>query len=204
MSSRPLLLEGVMKLSALAGIAWFAVQVWQTYLRTGDAVLLLLLAGEILTLSLVLLAKPTATRSFAPASLAVIAALSFYFVWVNLEPGTALVPPAVSAAVMGMGIVWQMYAKLWLGRCFGILPACRGIVVGGPYRLVRHPIYLGYFLTHAGFLLGHFSAFNLAAFAVYYALKLCRIHYEERLLSAHPRYRRYQAEVKYRLIPFII
>lgn len=199
----PLLIEIATKSAALIGIAWFAAQVWQTYLRTGEALLLLLLAGETLTFALALLAKPTATRSFAPAVLAVIAALSFYFVVVRLEPGVPLLPAAAAAALMGAGIVWQMYAKLWLGRCFGILPACRGIVTGDPYRLVRHPIYLGYFLTHAGFLLGHFSLFNLAAFAAFYALKLCRIHYEERLLAAHPHYRRYQAAVKYRLIPFV-
>lgn len=119
-----------------------------------------MLAGGILTLSLILLAKPTATRSFVPASLAVMTALSFCFVGVHLEPGTALVPSAVSSAVMGMGIVWQMYAKLRLGRCFSILPACRSIVVG------------------------RFSAFHPAACAVYYAVKLCRIHDEEHLLSA--------------------
>ena len=31
------------------------------------------------------------------------------------------------------------------------MPANRGVVSTGLYRLVRHPIYLGYLITHAGF-----------------------------------------------------
>jgi protein-S-isoprenylcysteine O-methyltransferase Ste14 len=44
-----------------------------------------------------------------------------------------------------------------LGRSFGLLPAQRGLVVVGPYRFVRHPIYFGYLIGHIGFLLVNFS-----------------------------------------------
>ena len=39
--------------------------------------------------------------------------------------------------------------KLSLGRSFGLMPANRGVVSTGMYRLVRHPIYLGYLVTLA-------------------------------------------------------
>ncbi len=115
-----------------------------------------------------------------------------------------MLPAPATVVIICAGLLWQMYAKCCLGRHFGILPAHRGIVRHGAYRLVRHPIYLGYFISHAGFLLGHFSAFNLAVLAAFYLLKLCRIHCEERLLRQDSRYRDYCTQVKYRLIPFLI
>ena len=35
---------------------------------------------------------------------------------------------------------------------------------GGVYRVVRHPIYVGYLLTHAAFLLSHPTIWNVVVF----------------------------------------
>ena len=40
--------------------------------------------------------------------------------------------------------------KISLGRSFGLIPANRGIVSTGLYRLARDSIYLGYLITHVG------------------------------------------------------
>jgi protein-S-isoprenylcysteine O-methyltransferase Ste14 len=41
------------------------------------------------------------------------------------------------------------------------MPANRGVVSSGLYRLVRHPIYMGYLITHAGFLLANPTVWNI-------------------------------------------
>ena len=48
-----------------------------------------------------------------------------------------------------------MLGKITLGRSFGVVPANRGVVVGGPYNFVRHPIYTGYLITHVAFLVAN-------------------------------------------------
>jgi protein-S-isoprenylcysteine O-methyltransferase Ste14 len=99
--------------------------------------------------------------------------------------------------------VFEIYAKVFLGRSFGIVAADRGIVVMGPYRIVRHPIYLGYFVTHIGFLLANWSARNIALYISIYFFKISRILAEERILREDESYRADCQRVRYRVIPFI-
>jgi protein-S-isoprenylcysteine O-methyltransferase Ste14 len=99
------------------------------------------------------------------------------------------------------GMVIQVHAKLTLGRSFGCVPAHRGLQLSGPYRFVRHPMYAGYLVSHAAFLLMNPSLRNTAVYGGCYALQIPRILSEERLLARDPAYREYQRAVPYRLIP---
>ena len=70
--------------------------------------------------------------------------------------------------------------------------------------MVRHPIYLGYFLNHVGFLLTLWSPFNLALYIVLHTLQFLRIFEEEKVLRTDPEYNEYAETVRYRLIPFVV
>ena len=85
---------------------------------------------------------------------------------------SAIAPEFIGVALQLAGTVFEIYAKVFLGRSFGIVAADRGIVVGGPYRIVRHPIYLGYFVTHVGFLLTNWSPRNVALYIVMYFFQI--------------------------------
>lgn len=90
--------------------------------------------------------------------------------------------------------LWLLTAVLTLGKCFGVLPEVRGLVTRGPYRLVRHPVYLGEMGVFAGFLLGAPSAWNLAAVLVFCAAQATRMRLEERALALEfPEYAQYAA-----------
>lgn len=82
-----------------------------------------------------------------------------------------------------------------LGRHMGIFPEVRGLVTHGPYRYLRHPIYVAYLLGGLGGLLTTFSAEALLIFLTYYALVAFRAALEERALEEvfGERYRRYRA-----------
>jgi protein-S-isoprenylcysteine O-methyltransferase Ste14 len=109
--------------------------------------------------------------------------------------------PRVGAAVMLIGFILQVGAKLNLRRRFGIVPADRGLQTLGLYAVVRHPMYLGYMITHIGFLLAAPAAWNATVYAIAWPLFIGRIFLEERFLSANPDYRAYCANVRYRLVP---
>jgi protein-S-isoprenylcysteine O-methyltransferase Ste14 len=109
--------------------------------------------------------------------------------------------PWPSTLLFCAGVLVSGSALLTLGRSFAVLPGLRGIVVGGPYRLVRHPAYLGELamVSAAALARGDLSALFLALLAV--ALVVVRIGAEESLLSTDAAYRAYAVRVRSRLLP---
>jgi protein-S-isoprenylcysteine O-methyltransferase Ste14 len=88
-----------------------------------------------------------------------------------------------------------------LGRSFGLVPANRGIVSSGLYRVVRHPIYLGYLVTHCGFVIANPLNWNLAVLIVADAALMFRAVLEERTLSKDSEYRAYMQRTRWRIVP---
>ena len=97
--------------------------------------------------------------------------------------------------------LWQLVAVLALGRCFGILPEARGLVTRGPYRLVRHPVYLGELGACAGLLLGAPTTWNVVCATGFGLFQAIRMRLEEQALAAQfPEYATYAASTP-RLLP---
>ena len=88
-------------------------------------------------------------------------------------------------------------------RSFGLVAANRGIVTGGMYRFVRHPLYHSYFLGLTGFLINHFSFYNVFLLSVQLMCQLRRIKDEEGLLRKDPAYQNYMTKTPWRLLPLI-
>lgn len=107
----------------------------------------------------------------------------------------------LGAFLLLSGTLFQISAKVCLGRSFGIIPAHRGLTFAGPYRIVRHPIYAGYLLCHLGFLVINPIPWNLIIYLACYGVQIPRLLIEEKLLSVDPSYQRYRQAVRYRLIP---
>ena len=112
-------------------------------------------------------------------------------------PGLVIVGELIAVG----GCAWMLVAALALGRCFGVLPEARGLVTHGPYRLVRHPLYLGEFAAVSGLLVASPSPRNLAAGALFGAAQLMRMGFEERALTREfPEYADYAARTP-RVVP---
>jgi protein-S-isoprenylcysteine O-methyltransferase Ste14 len=108
----------------------------------------------------------------------------------------------VGDSMTALWAAWTLISVLALGRCFGVLPEARGLVQRGPYRIVRHPVYLGEFGMCAGFLIAAPTALNLACGAAFAAAQAIRMRLEEdALLDEFPEYAEYAATTP-RLIPY--
>jgi len=109
--------------------------------------------------------------------------------------------PSLAAGAMVAGIIVQVSAKFSLRRSFGIAAANRGVKVGGPYLLVRHPMYLGYAITWIGFVLVNPLGMNFALVGFAGTMQIARVIVEERLLRGDPAYRAYMERVRFRILP---
>lgn len=169
--------------------------------QTGHVTGLLLLVSESLVLVLTVFRRRAVfvDRSVTAAIVTVVSAAGPPLV--RVTDAVALVPDGVTAAVSAVGLCLVIAAKLALGRSFGLIPANRGIVVRGPYRAMRHPMYAGYLVTHAAFLAAHPHWWNLIVLVIADAALLARARLEERALSADSRYREYCRQVEWHVMP---
>ncbi len=131
----------------------------------------------------------------------IVSGISIVGVYFIRPMGEALLPDVVTACISGAGLLVIITGKLTLGRSFGLLPANRGIVCRGIYTVVRHPIYAGYLVTHAAFLLAHPTAWNIALLVASDLALLVRAVYEERTLALDAGYADYMSRVRWRVIP---
>jgi protein-S-isoprenylcysteine O-methyltransferase Ste14 len=181
---------------------WLVARLVASYLDTGNAVNLILLASEGLVVLFILIRRPAQSFSLRPADwLLAMAATVLPLLVRPGEVGGSLVAPYAAAALMLAGLIVQVCGKLALGRSFGCVPAHRGLILGGPYRFVRHPIYAGYLAGHVAFWLMNPTLWNLGVYALAYVMQIPRLLAEERLLAHDARYRSYMAAVRYRLLP---
>ncbi len=103
-----------------------------------------------------------------------------------------------------IGVVLTQVSRVYMGRSFGLLPANRGIVSNGPFRWVRHPVYLGWLVLSIGYAMSYLNDRNLILILVTLAFMVWRIDQEETHLSADPEYRSYTDRVRYRLLPGLV
>lgn len=172
-------------------------------IATLSAPIILLLLSESVVVLFILLRRPTRDISRRPADWALGVTGTLLPLSAVAPQGEPLAPLAACAALMGTGFLLQLWAKLTLRRSFGVVAANRGVKASGPYRLVRHPMYAGYALTHIGFLLAGPALWNLAVYGATLAIATRRILAEERVLMADPAYRALAETSRYRLLPLV-
>lgn len=130
-----------------------------------------------------------------------IVALSGTIAVMLVENHSATFLPEIGFTLIFTGFLIHFGAKLSLRRSFGIVPADRGIISTGLYAIVRHPMYLGYMISHIGFLLAVPSIWNFTVYAIAWPLLVYRMILEERLLLQNSEYQAYATKVCYRVIP---
>jgi protein-S-isoprenylcysteine O-methyltransferase Ste14 len=194
-------LEGIECLGVLGFYGWLVARIVANTAAGGGVADLMLLPSEGLVILFMLIRRKSTVLARAAGPWVLAIAATCVPLLVSPVRDRALVPQALGATVLLIGIFFQVIAKLALGRSFGCVAANRGVKRDGPYRVVRHPMYAGYLVSHAAFLALNPTVWNALIYVIAYSLQVPRILAEERLLDADPRYREYRSSVRYRLIP---
>jgi protein-S-isoprenylcysteine O-methyltransferase Ste14 len=178
-----------------------AVRIGVDFMNTGRVTGLLLLASEALVVVLTVFRRMPALvdRTARARVLTAVSMLGPPLVRPSGVEGIA--PEIATIAVSVAGLTLVIAGKLSLGRSFGLMPANRGIVSTGLYRLVRHPIYLGYLITHYAFVAANPTIWNVVLLVASDLALMARAVCEERTLARDPEYRAYQQMVRWRVVP---
>ena len=165
--------------------------------RLANFMFLILVAATALTrLSPILKAKGIEPRVSALLGTFLCAAIA-------LLPKAELGPvlSMLSTTLILIGAVLSFVVLRWLGKSFSILAEARRLVTTGPYRVVRHPLYLCEGIALLGVALQVISPLAVVITLVIALIQFRRMVNEEAVLnSAFPEYRAYAARTP-RVIP---
>lgn len=195
------LLDALERVLVLGFYGYLTARAIQHLMHAPDPIVILLLFSEGFVVLFLLMRKRAQSLSTRPRDWWLAMAGTVAPLLVQTEGTAPLVPSVLSAVIMIIGLCLQISAKMFLGRKFGVVPANRGITVRGPYRVLRHPMYAGYILTHIGFFLGSASLWNAAIYIAEAGFQIARMKAEEELLAQDPDYRAFAGKVRYRFIP---
>jgi len=160
-------------LGAILICAFYVLIIW-CYLRRGSAI-----------------ATSGSVTGYAAAVIATLAPSTLPLVR-GAPPGAVQEYAGYALVVAGTG--WAVWSLRFLGRSISVIAQAREVVDRGPYRLVRHPLYVGELVASFGVAL---VANNVGAFCFWVALcglQAYRALREEQVLwQALPGYRDYRA-----------
>jgi protein-S-isoprenylcysteine O-methyltransferase Ste14 len=140
--------------------------------------------------------------SISFAGILVVSALDHRFAWAPLPPYVALAGDALVA--FGFFIVFLVYKENTFASATIEVAPEQEVISTGPYKLVRHPMYMGAILLLVGIPLSLGSLCGLFAIAVMLPALIWRLLNEERFLVKNlPGYSEYRNTVRYRLAPLI-
>jgi protein-S-isoprenylcysteine O-methyltransferase Ste14 len=92
----------------------------------------------------------------------------------------------MAGVLISIGNLIDVWGYLVLCRSFGIVPEARELKTSGPYRFVRHPVYLGQFLAQGGVWLffARLHVVWIGLYIAFVAMQLYRSVLEDRALAA--------------------
>lgn len=117
------------------------------------------------------------------------------------EQAPPITPHWFNNTLAVMGMLLMIWARLCMGRNFGFVPAMRGIVTNGPFRVVRHPVYSSIIVLLLARFLDDASPTSLLLCVTGIALWVAKVFAEESFLRQEHDYQAYMCQVRWRLIP---
>jgi protein-S-isoprenylcysteine O-methyltransferase Ste14 len=148
--------------------------------------------------------RPSAkANGFEPRISALVGSFMMYGILLFPRQDLSLSGGIVSTVLIMIGNAGAVVALSQLGRSFSIMAESRRLVITGPYRFVRHPLYAAEEIAMFGVFMQFASIYTALLLAAHIAFQLRRMHNEELVLTTRfPEYLTYQQNTA-RLIPGI-
>ena len=171
----------------------------------GASVLASAATGLFLAMIVVAYLRRSAARVTTPSWWARLASIAATFMPLVAAPvfGVSSRPGAdlLAAALVIVGTAWSLWSLSALGTNLSIFAQTRALADTGPYRWVRHPLYVGEIVAMAGLVVRSEMGAAVGAWLLLIGLQAFRAMHEERLLEATlPGYLDYQSRTA-RLVP---
>jgi len=168
-----------------------------TAMRLSSIAFLLLIVAAV-----ILRSRPSAKASgLEPRVSALVGTFLMYSMVLFPRHDLSLSAEMISTVLTLIGSVGAVIALFQLGGSFSVMAETRQLVRSGPYRFVRHPLYLAEEIAVFGVFMQFASSWTAVLLAVQIAFQLRRMHNEELVLTASfPEYVEYRHTTA-RLIP---
>ena len=163
------------------------------------------LASFYMLLALLIVTRPPATAQADGLLPRIAAFVGTYLPWTITFFGKSeqALPNLASTACVLVGMIMMLVTVRHLGRSFSLVPQARSVVQTGPYRFIKHPLYLAEEIAILGVVLQYLTPATVIIFVLHLGVQVCRILYEEDLLRRNcAEYSSYEAS-RWRLIPYI-
>jgi len=199
-------------IQCLFGAAGFAILIHRQLSEHANLALGLRIASEISSILFLLFqvllicirSLPSAKAAgLAPRLWAILGSTFSYLVLLLPK----IIPTPTESILSSILILTGTAASIWvltsLRRGFSIFPQARVLVTTGPYRIVRHPLYLAEQISAFGIALQFQQPLGILIVLAGFFLQFPRMHYEETVLRASfPSYHSYFSHTR-RIIPFV-
>lgn len=105
--------------------------------------------------------------------------------------------------ISGLLAIWAILTMKLRVNVFPTLLKDHKLFTGGPYRIIRHPMYSSLLILGAGLLINRFDWISAALWIILLLDLLVKLSYEESILKKH--FEEYESYMKksYRLFPFV-
>ena len=142
-------------------------------------------------------------KGIMPRIMAIVGTFCLYVVTLFPRANLSVTQTMVATVISLIGSSLAIFALAHLGRSFSLMAEARRLVTSGPYRVVRHPLYLFETIASFGVLLQFISLSTTLIFLAYIVIQLQRMKNEEAVLErTFPEYRDYRLRTS-RVIPRI-
>lgn len=163
------------------------------------------LASFYMLLALLIMTRPPAKAQSDGLLPRIAAFVGTYLPWTISFFGKTdqALPNLLSTACVLIGTIMMLVTIRHLGRSFSLVPQARSVVQTGPYRWIKHPLYLAEEIAILGVVLQYLTPVTVTVLVLHIGVQVCRIYYEEDLLRRTcPEYSSYEAS-RWRLIPYV-